>query len=96
MRINWKTITAGLIILVLALFVLPMPGDEQPDPQRDAQNKGATEVKIKQQIVEQDVELTESLCRNHCRLDLEQALQTRGEGKQTTLAEMQHHRPHIK
>lgn len=95
MRINWKTITAGVLLLLLVVMVIPKSGDKQA-PDHDTQRKGAAELKVKQQLLEQDIKMTEKLCRNHCRLDFERVLHSAADHKQPiSLADLKRSRPHM-
>jgi type VII secretion-associated serine protease mycosin len=100
MRFNWKPAAAGIVIL--ALFVLFVPQHvrfqtDRPD-QRRTKPDGAAELRIKQHILEQDVMLTDKLCRRQCRVTLENMLKQAADQKRLNeghLQAMRRSHPHI-
>lgn len=70
MKLRWKPVAAGILLLTFVIFVIPDTSDHSSeDP--DSRAKAAAEMRIKHQILENDILTTEKLCRKQCQLTLD-------------------------
>ena len=98
MKLNWKTAAAGLLLLTLIVLVIPQTARQSDHDQ--SKLRSSSEMQIKQQMLEQDVIMTEGLCRKQCQLKMQQVIQQFATDDQaiepTRLEAMQQDHPHMR
>lgn len=100
MRSYGRRIAAGIAGIALVVLFWPRTANDQPPGEQTPEGKmsSAFEIQYKQQMLEQDLQLTEQLCRNQCKLSIQNIitnLEKNPEAGTEQLAVMQRRHPHM-